>query len=161
MTEATPSAAPELASALAGVLDAENAAVWAYGRIGAAESGDAQADARDALRAHRSARDRIRQRMNELGLPPAPPPAAYESPEVTDAAAAAAWAQRTELALVPRYSSLAAAEQGAQRVAAATEAQVCATRAISWGASSQALPGIGTPSDAATASADTKAPGSS
>ena len=58
MTETSPSAAPELVTAQS-ALDGEYAAVWAYGRIGAEVSGERQSDARDALRAHRSNRERI------------------------------------------------------------------------------------------------------
>ncbi len=158
MTEPSPSAPPELVTALNQVLDGEYAAVWAYGRIGAEVSGERQSDARDALRAHRSNRERIRAQLAGLGVTPTPPPAAYESPSLANQADAESWAQRIELALVPRYSALAAVQQGDLRAGAAADAQACATRAIRWGAVSQALPGIDSPSDAAGQSGSSGSP---
>jgi hypothetical protein len=98
--------------------------------------------ARTALEWHRSARDRLRQRLESLGISPPSPAAAYQAPQVATAPEAAALAQQVELALVPRYAEVAAAESGDLRAAAVTDGQTCAARAISWGASSQAQPGV-------------------
>lgn len=81
---------------------------------------------------------------SSYGMAPPPPAAAYQTPTVTTGKDAAVLAQQVELALVPRYADLAAAEAGEFRAAAVTDGQTCAARAVTWGAPSQAEPGIRT-----------------
>ena len=128
-------AAPAASSAaLTASLAGEYAAVWAYGLIGGRVDDEGVPAARAALDWHRAARDRLRQRMESFGMAPPPPAAAYQTPSVTSGREAATLAQQVELALVPRYAGADAA--------AVTDGQTCAARAVSWGAPSQAQPGI-------------------
>lgn len=140
MTE--PTADASLIEAYTDVLDAEYAAVFAYGLIGGKsdESGAALADA--AIGAHRAARDRLRQGMVDAGLSVPPPAAAYDTGQIDDPAGAAELAVAVELAAVPRYATLAEQVSGTQRGWCAHQAQECATRAMAWGAISSAFPGV-------------------
>ncbi len=140
----TGSAPAASSAALTTALAGEYAAVWAYGLIGGRVEDDNVPLARTALEWHRAARDRLRQRMESYGMSPPPPAAAYQTPTVTTGKDAAVLAQQVELALVPRYADLAAAEAGEFRAAAVTDGQTCAARAVTWGAPSQAEPGIRT-----------------
>ena len=140
----TGSAPAASSAALTAALAGEYAAVWAYGLVGGRVDDEGVPAAMAALAWHRAARDRLRQRMEWFGMAPPPPAAAYQTPTVTTGKEATALAQQVELALVPRYADLAAAESGDLRAAAVTDGQTCAARAVSWGAPSQAQPGIRT-----------------
>ena len=123
------------AAAVAG----EDAAIYAYGVISAVLAGAARRKALQALRAHQSWRDRLAALM-----PPgtAPTPAiAYDFPfQVTDDEKADLLAQLVENRLVVVYADLAAAAGGDERADAVLAASECATRAVVWGAPSQAFP---------------------
>lgn len=137
-----PAAEVALADAYSDALDAEYAAVFAYGLIGGKsdESGSALADA--AIGAHRAARDRLRRGMVDAGLPVPPPAAAYDTGQIDDPTGAAELAIAVELAAIPRYAALTEHVTGAERGWCAHQAQECATRAMAWGASSSAFPGV-------------------
>ena len=125
----------ELAAAVAG----EDAAIYAYGVTGAMLGGAPRRRALEALRAHQSWRDR----MTAL-MPPgtAPTPAiAYDFPfQVTDREQTDQLAQLVENRLVVVYADLASSSVGDERAEAVLAACECATRAVSWGAPSQAFP---------------------
>jgi hypothetical protein len=123
-------------------LNAEYAAVYAYGLIGGKTEESAMPLADSAIAAHRAARDRLRNSMAAAGWEIPPPAAAYDTGQITDAAGAAALAVNVELAAVPRYAALTAQVAGQERGWCATQAQQCATRAMAWGATSSAFPGI-------------------
>lgn len=135
----------ELQTAYAEALSAEYAAVYAYGVVGAQVPPSERSAAESAIAAHRAARDNLRTAMAAAGLVAPAPAAAYQTGEVDTPEAARALAVDVELALVPRYSALAGRLDGAKRGWCATQAQQCATRALTWGASSQAFPGVQQP----------------
>ena len=123
-------------------LEGEYAATYAYGLIGARVSGAAQVRARQALTAHRQARDEVRFDLAALQAPVPPPAAAYNTDGPIDTPAqATALAVQTELRLVRNWAAVATTAAGASRERAVRHCQECATRATSWGSPSQAFPG--------------------
>lgn len=131
-------AVDNLTQALAG----EYAATYAYGLIGAQVTGADQSRARRALDSHREARDQLRFDLAALQAPVPPPAPAYDTGgPVNTPAQARALAVQTELRLVRNWAAVATTSAGASRNRAVRYAQECATRAVSWGASSQAFPG--------------------
>ncbi len=131
-------AVENLTQALAG----EYAATYAYGLIGARLIGAEQGRARRALDSHRQARDELRIDLAALQATVPPPAPAYDTGSAVDTAAQAkALAVQTELRLVRNWAAVATTSAGASRERAVRNAQECATRAVSWGASSQAFPG--------------------
>jgi len=120
----------EATGPLQAVVAGENAAVWAYGVIGAHLSGRPGLQAQRILDEHRAARQRW------AALVADPPPAAveYELPEPVDNARdARALAILIERRLVASYADAAAATDGATRAAAVADAVLCASRAVQWG----------------------------
>lgn len=122
-------------------LEAEYAAVFAWGLIGAQTTEDRRALARAALARHEAARTWLRQQYVDAGQTAPAAAAAYDTGRVTDPGAAAALAMRVELACVPAWSKVAASGDAAQRAYAAAQAQADAVRAMAWGAGSSAFPG--------------------
>ncbi|MDA3021784.1 MAG: DUF4439 domain-containing protein [Actinomycetota bacterium] len=123
------------AAAVAG----EDAAIYAYGVISAMLGNTERRRALLALRAHQSWRDRV---AALLPAGTAPTPAiAYDFPfQVTNDEEADLLAQLVENRLVVVYADLAAAASGDGRADAVLAASECATRAVVWGAPSQAFP---------------------
>ncbi|WP_029432948.1 ferritin-like domain-containing protein [Blastococcus sp. URHD0036] len=122
-------AAEELA--LGGVLEAEHAAVWGYGVVGAALPPDARLQAVLAENAHRDVRDRLAALLDERGVDAGPAEAAYALPfpvlSPVDAAAlaatlesgvSAAWVALLDDAVDGEIRRLAARELGAAEVRA-------------------------------------------
>ena len=117
------------------VLAGESAAVFAFGIVAGQSRGTQRRRALAALRIHEQWRDRW------AAGSPAPAAVAYTLPvPVTDAASARMLAQAVENGLVGLYADLAAASSDAERLDAVRAAQQCATRAVRWGADSQAFP---------------------
>lgn len=113
-----------------------DAAVYAYGVIGVHLDGAGRRQALRALGAHRAARARWQQ-----GVEPIVTAAAFDLPQpVTDAASARAVAALVERRLTEVYADLAAELSGALRADAVSDAMACETRAIRWGARTQAFP---------------------
>lgn len=117
------------------VVRGEDAAIYAYTIAGARVTAWRRAET--ALDAHRTARA-----VAAATLSSAPEPsAAYilairpDSPDQARALLAA-----VENALVPVYADLAVTANGDERRQAVMAAQACATRAVAWGAPSQAFP---------------------
>ena len=132
---AEPTAAPlegdPLSTSLAAVVAGEDAAVWAYGVVGAHLAGANGRQAHRLLDQHRAARQRWASRM-------ANPPAAAVAYD-TDAPIASG-DQARELAIVVErrlvgvYADAAAATQGDLRAAAIADGAAGAARAVQWGA---------------------------
>lgn len=121
------------------VVSGEDAAVFAYSVAGARSN--SRAKALSGLDAHRANRDRASAMVVESDATPPAPAAAYEFPFAVDSAKAA----RRLMALVDNrlvalYADAAEASAGAQRRWAARTGAENATRAVSWGAASQAFP---------------------
>lgn len=137
-----PQNSEQLTQAYQDALNAEYAAVFAYGLIGG-KTDEANAPlAESAITAHRAARDRLRNEMVAAGVEVPAPATAYDTGQISDPAGAAQLAVNIELAAVPRYSALAAQVSGTERGWCANQAQQCATRAMAWGATSSAFPGV-------------------
>jgi len=95
------------ASALPVLIEAENAAVYAYGVIGAHLRGQQRAQARTALTAHRRLRDGWIEAAQQAGEPVPPAAIAYDLPiQVTDPANARELAARIETSLIAVYESV-------------------------------------------------------
>ena len=117
----------------------EDAAIYAYGVISAVLSNTDHRRALAALRAHQSWRDRLAAVLPAGATPTAA--IAYDFPyPVTDSQQAVHLAQLVENRLVVVYADLAAAATGDERADAVLAASECATRAVVWGAPSQAFP---------------------
>ena len=121
--------------ARAAVVSGEDAAVYAYSIAGARVPAARRAAA--GLDAHRAARDSVAAAMQS---PPAPSPAYALPTEPTSPDQARALMAYVDKALVPLYADLAAVSAEDERRRAVLAAQACATRAVSWGAASQAFP---------------------
>ena len=117
----------------------EDAAIYAYGVISAVLSNTDHRRALAALRAHQSWRDRLAAVLPAGTTPTAA--IAYDFPyPVPDSPQAVHLAQLIENRLVVVYADLAAAATGDERADAVLAASECATRAVVWGAPSQAFP---------------------
>lgn len=123
-------------------LSGEYAATYAYGLIGARLTGAAQLRARRALDSHRQARDELRFDLAALQASAPPPAPVYDTGGPVDTASqATALAVQIEQRLIRNWAAVATTSAGSSRDRAVKHAQECATRAIDWGASSQAFPG--------------------
>jgi hypothetical protein len=128
--------------ALGRVLEAEHAAVWGYGVVGAALPPQDRGAAAGTENAHRDVRDRLAALLDERGLDAAPAQAGYELPfpvlSPVDAAAlaatleagvSAAWVALLDDAVDSAVRSLAVRELGAAEV-----------RAVGWRTSAGQTP---------------------
>jgi hypothetical protein len=123
------------------VVAGEDAAVFAIGVAGARLTGAERQTARRQLTAHQDARDRAAALVRASGGEPPPPEVAYALPfPVRTAASARRLLALVENRLVPVYADAAADSVDADRRYAARTAARCATRAVEWGAPSQAFP---------------------
>lgn len=125
---------------MVGLLEAEHAAVWAYGVLGARLE-DAQLDrAREAAQAHRRSRDALVLLVRARGAVPPAPALAYDSRADTKAQALAL-AVRVEDDLAARWLDLVAATaEPALRRLAVEGLQGCAARAARWRSSAGLRP---------------------
>ncbi len=120
----------------------EYAATYAYGIIGARTAGADQRRARRALESHRRLRDELRFDLAALQAPVPPPAPAYDTNgPVDDASQAIALAVVIEQRLVRNWAAVATTSADISRDRAVRNAQECGTRAVTWGAPSQAFPG--------------------
>jgi hypothetical protein len=138
---AVPSAAE--VSALVAALEAEQAAIYAYGLVGARAGSASRPAAAAALRAHTLQRDLLAARVTAAGRrAPAGEPA-YALPfEVTSAATARALAAHVESALAAHYADLVAAAAPGRRREAASWLIRAAAAASAWGAAGTPFPGL-------------------
>lgn len=92
-------------SALQLVLQAENAAIWAYALVGTADADNA--DTVESVRAaHLVLRDAAAEQITQLGGTPNPPAAAYQVDAPADAAAARALATELETACAQTWRAV-------------------------------------------------------
>ncbi|HEU4346149.1 MAG TPA: ferritin-like domain-containing protein [Actinoplanes sp.] len=117
----------------AGALAAEEAAIYAYGLIGANLTGDTDRDqARSAEAAHRARRDVLVSRLDQLAASAAPAPAGYDLPfPVTDRDSALRLAIHVEDGVAQAWRAALPVTTGSDRstsLAALTDAAVRATR---------------------------------
>lgn len=117
----------------AGALAAEEAAIYAYGLIGANLAGDTDRDqARSAEAVHRARRDLLVSRLDQLAASTAPAPAGYDLPfPVTDRDSALRLAIHVEDGVAQAWRAALPVTTGADRsasLAALTDAAVRATR---------------------------------
>lgn len=132
--------------ALQRVLEAEHAAVWTFGSLGAATSQSATPalfeQVGTAWAAHRARRDELAARLLDAGEAPVGSRAAYAVPEPLarpeDVAAAAA---RVERVCADAWSFLVAGSAGGTRRWAGGVLVAVATSAVAFGAEPEPLPG--------------------
>ncbi|MGN6299868.1 MAG: DUF4439 domain-containing protein [Angustibacter sp.] len=144
----TPSAAPTAlpdaeARALAQVLAAEQAAVYAYGVVGA-QCDDAHRDlAEQRLQQHAARRDLVAGRLSTAHRTPAAGPPAYGLPFPVDSPAKARdLAAHVELAVAAANADLVAAAAPERRLEPARWLAQNAVAARSWQPRSVAFPGL-------------------
>jgi hypothetical protein len=114
------------------LLEAEQAAVYGYGVLGARLEGEALRDARLAFDGHRGRRDQLAARLRERGADPEPPPPAYDV-QVRSEREALELAVRLEEGLAVRWRDLVAGtEEQALRSLALAGLQESAIRAAQW-----------------------------
>jgi hypothetical protein len=120
--------------ALGLVLQAEHAAVWGYGVVGAALPPQSRGPAVSAESAHRDVRDRVAALLDEQGVAAAPAAAAYELPfPVLSAVDAAALAAALEAGVAAAWVALLDdAREPATRTLAVQELGAAEVRAVGW-----------------------------
>lgn len=119
-------------AALQSVLQAENAAIWAYALVAAHDADDASTVA--AMRAaHLVARDAAASRLLAGGGKPAAPAPVYSTPKVTDAASARALAITIETDCARAWHSVVGrTDRTDLRSAAAGGLTEAAVRTVQW-----------------------------
>ncbi|MEV5413660.1 ferritin-like domain-containing protein [Thermopolyspora sp. NPDC052614] len=123
-------------------LEAEHAAVYAYGVVGARTGGDRRRTAASAFDAHRARRDRLRELIIARGGTPAEPAAGYTLPfPVTTAEDCVRLAALVEERVTAAYLELVAVDDPAVRRMAALAMQESTTRAYAWRPDIPAFPG--------------------
>lgn len=117
---------------LTALLDAEHAAVYGYGVLGARLDESARELALLAHDSHRARRDQVAARLRERGGAAEPPPPAYDV-AVPDAAQALALAVRLEEGLALRWRDLVGGtDERPLRELAVAGLTECAVRAAQW-----------------------------
>ncbi|RBY79693.1 ferritin-like domain-containing protein [Blastococcus sp. TF02A-26] len=121
-------------AALGRVLEAEHAAVWGYGVVGAALAPGGRDPAVLAENAHRDVRDRLAALLDERGVDAAPSAAAYELPfPVLSAVDAAALAAALEAGVSGAWVALLDdAVDADTRALAVRELGAAEVRAVGW-----------------------------
>ena len=129
------------------VVEGEDAAVFAYSIAGARVGATARSRALNGRDAHQSHRNRASAMAVAAGGTPPGPAAAYDLPfEVDSARAARQLMALVDNGLVALYADAAEVTAGDERRWAARIAAENATRAVAWGAQTQAFPTAGTSS---------------
>ncbi len=138
---------------LQGALAAEYAAIYGYGVVGAYLRGQEQDIAMSDWLLHQNARDTLTGMIAALGVTPVAASAAYDLPfSVESAASARRLAAAIEEGVTRAYLSIVAVSNAKVRTFGALAMQGPANRAIAWGASATAFPGM--TSDSTTAPTD-------
>lgn len=118
--------------ALQAALQAEHAAIYGYGVLGARLDTVTRRAAQAAFDAHRALRDSLAARLRERGVMPATPLAAYDV-TVADPAAALLLAVHLEQAVAVRWRDLVASTGDSRlRVLAVDALRGAAVRAAQW-----------------------------
>jgi len=132
-------------AALQAALAAEHAAVYGYGVVGAMLAGSPQSLARTDWLAHQDARDNLEQMLLRLGATPVAASPAYQLPfPVTGDASAVRLAIALEDGVTQAYLGLVAVTNRTLRAFGALAMQPPANRALAWGATTVAFPGMPT-----------------
>jgi hypothetical protein len=119
--------------ALATALDAEHAAIYAYGPIGVRLDTASAADARQAEAAHRTRRDALVLRLTALGSSPPPAAPSYTLPfPLTDRAAALRLATEIEERTAAVWRAALPRTTETDRATALAALTDCAVRATRW-----------------------------
>jgi ferritin-like protein len=119
----------ELKDALA----AEEAAIYAYGLIGVHLTGSGQTLARSAEADHRTRRDQLVSRLDQLKASPAPAPAGYRLPfPVTGRAAALKLAIHVEDGVAQAWRATLAVTTGSDRATSLGAFSNAAVQAVRW-----------------------------
>ena len=125
---------------LTGLLEAEHAAIYAYGVLGARLPDVLRSRAQDAADAHRVARDLLTDRLRAAGAD-VPGPALSYAVTVADRAAALALAVKVETDLGVRWRDLVAQSRDLGERALGTEQLTgTAVRAVGWRLAAKAAP---------------------
>ena len=139
---AAPLPAPALA-ALQAALAAEDAAVYAYGVVGAQLSGPSRTRATGSYQAHRARRGALQQRIAASGAVPAAAAPAYRLPAaVTDPASAVRLAGLVEDRICAVYANAVQATTGPLRATAAAALRQSALDCYAWRGTGSAFPGL-------------------
>ncbi len=137
-----PLPAPALA-ALQAALAAEDAAVYAYGVVGAELSGSRRAMATASYQAHRVRRGALQQRIAASGAAPVAAAPAYRLPAaVTGSASAVRLAGLVETRICAVYANAVQATEGPLRDTVAASLRQAALDALAWHGSGSAFPGL-------------------
>jgi hypothetical protein len=148
----TPDTTDEI-TALQGALAAEYAAIYGYGVVGAYLGGDEQGAAMSDWRLHQDARDTLTRMIAALGATPVAASAAYDLPFTVDSATSARrLAAVVEEGVTRAYLAVVAVSNTTVRTFGALAMQAPASRALAWGSSPTAFPGM--TSQSSTAAAD-------
>ena len=132
-------------AALQGALAAEHAAVYGYGIVGALVTGRAETLARADWLAHQEDRDNLEAMLVKLGATPVAASPAYQLPfPVTGEASAARLAVALEDGVTRAYLAVVAVTDRTLRSFGALAMQPPANRALAWGGSTVAFPGMPT-----------------
>ncbi|GAA2187456.1 ferritin-like domain-containing protein [Micromonospora lupini] len=124
---------PTAAEALAAVLSAEYAAIYAYGRIGVRLTGAARESAHQAEAAHRRRRDALVVQLSTTGATVPPGRAGYALPfPVTDRASALRLAVEVEERTAAHWRAALASTTGPDRDQALAALVEYAVRATRW-----------------------------
>jgi hypothetical protein len=128
---------------LQGALAAEYAAIYGYGVVGAYLTGQEQGDAMSDWRLHQGSRDTLTGMITVLGATPVAASAAYDLPFSVDSPASARrLAVILEEGVTRAYLGVVAVGNAKVRAFGALAMQGPANRAIAWGASPVAFPGM-------------------
>ena len=118
---------------LGAALAAEEAAIYAYGTLGVHLSGSDRELARTAEADHRTRRDRLVAKLDQLKASPAPAPAGYDLPfPVADRASALKLAVHIEDGVAQAWSAAVGATAGADRDTALSALSASAVQATKW-----------------------------
>jgi hypothetical protein len=135
--------------ALQRCLAAEHAAVYGYAVVGGVLAGIADADplrayADECYAAHRARRDELTARLTRSGQAPVAAHPAYRlPPRVSGADGCRSLARRIERRSAAVYAFAVSKTVHGSRALAVDALTDCAVREVAWGASPQALPGVG------------------
>lgn len=132
----------DVVAALQHALEAEYAAVYGYGFVGAHSDDDARQRAADDLDAHRDQRDALRGLLLEHDADPVPPEDAYPLPEDTDTEEVAAFAATLEERAGQTYLQLAATDDPRLRDLACRWLQATTVRGLWWDPAPATFPGF-------------------
>jgi hypothetical protein len=143
---ATTAVSTDEITVLQGALAAEYAAIYGYGVVGAYLSGQERGAATSDWRGHLDARDTLTGMISKLGATPVAASAAYDLPfTVNSVASARRLAATMEQGVTRAYLGIVAVGNAKVRTFGALAMQGPANRAIAWGASPTAFPGMTSP----------------